>query len=228
MIILSAKNLYKSYDTVNVPKIMVLNGVDLEVRKGEILTIKGASGSGKSTLLNALGLLHTIDDGKIIINGQVIEDITSFENIRAESIGFLFQFHHLLSEFTVEENLLIPQLLTGSNSKESLDWALELLKSVSLLEIAKKFPVELSGGERQRVAFLRAIINKPHLVLADEPTGNLDDQNTDIMLNLILSIRDRFNIAFIIATHDNKVSNISDRHLILEDGKLQLSLKDKL
>ena len=220
--ILKAKKIKKTYisGSVRNPVLMDLN---FELNDGEIVAIGGASGSGKSTLLNVLGLLDSPDSGDITINDKPILSIHDIESERAKSIGFLFQFHHLLTEFTVLENLLIPLMLDRYTSEISnLSWCNELLSSLSLSHIKNRFPSELSGGERQRIAFLRSLVNRPKFILADEPTGNLDNSNTEILLELIKSFRDKYNIAFIIATHDENVTKICNRILNLKNGKLHL------
>jgi len=218
--ILVAKKINKSYTSGSVIN-SVLIDLKLNLNDGEIIAIEGSSGSGKSTLLNILGLLDSPDSGDLTINNKSIESIHDIESKRSKSIGFLFQFHHLLSEFTVLENLLIPLLIDkNSNKINNLNWCNELLDTLTLSHLKDRFPSELSGGERQRIAFLRSLVNKPKFILADEPTGNLDSENTNILLKLIQSFRDKYNIAFIIATHDLNVTKICDRILNLKDGKL--------
>jgi len=218
--ILVAKNINKSYKS-GAGRNSVLVDLHLQLNAGEIVAIGGASGSGKSTLLNILGLLDVPDNGDLIIERKPITSIHDIESKRSKCIGFLFQFHHLLTEFTVLENLLIPLMLDGSSNKiNNLNWCEELLNTLTLSHLKDRFPGELSGGERQRIAFLRSLVNKPKFILADEPTGNLDSENTEILLELIKSFRDKYNIAFIIATHDGNVTKICDRILNLKDGKL--------
>jgi len=218
--ILTANKLTKIYTNGSIRN-SVLMDLDFQLNGGEIVGIQGASGSGKSTLLNILGLLDSPDSGNITINDEQIQSIHDIEAERSKSIGFLFQFHHLLTEFTVLENLLIPLTLDSYKSKvDDLRWCNQLLSALDLSHIKNRFPVELSGGERQRIAFLRSLVNKPKFILADEPTGNLDFLNTEILLKLIKSFRDRYNIAFIIATHDENVTKICDRILNLKNGKL--------
>ncbi len=214
--ILKANNIKKSYDSN-----LILDELDICIKKNEIVSIKGASGSGKTTLLNILGLLDNYDGGNLFINGSKITKSSDAESIRYNSIGFIFQFHHLLEEFTVLENLLIPQLLnTKMSKKDKHKWCIELLDEINLLNLKDKFPSQISGGERQRVAFLRAIVNKPNLIIADEPTGHLDLENTTKMLNVIKNYKDKHDISFIIATHDDNVCDISDKILELKNGKL--------
>ena len=218
--ILVAKNINKSYKS-GAGRNSVLVDLHLQLNAGEIVAIGGASGSGKSTLLNILGLLDVPDNGDLIIERKPITSIHDIESKRSKCIGFLFQFHHLLTEFTVLENLLIPLMLDGNSNKiNNLNWCDELLNALTLSHLKDRFPGELSGGERQRIAFLRSLVNKPKFILADEPTGNLDSENTEILLELIKSFRDKYNIAFIIATHDGNVTKICDRILNLKDGKL--------
>ena len=220
--ILKAKKIKKTYTSGSLRN-SVLMDLNFELNEGEIVAIGGASGSGKSTLLNVLGLLDSPDSGDITINDKPILSIHDIESERSKSIGFLFQFHHLLTEFTVLENLLIPLMLDRYTTEISnLSWCNELLSSLSLSHIKNRFPSELSGGERQRIAFLRSLVNKPKFILADEPTGNLDNSNTEILLELIKSFRDKYNIAFIIATHDENVTKICNRILNLKNGKLHL------
>ena len=217
--ILVAKNINKSYKS-GAGRNSVLVDLHLQLNAGEIVAIGGASGSGKSTLLNILGLLDVPDNGDLIIERKPITSIHDIESKRSKCIGFLFQFHHLLTEFTVLENLLIPLMLDGSSNKiNNLNWCEELLNTLTLSHLKDRFPGELSGGERQRIAFLRSLVNKPKFILADEPTGNLDSENTKILLELIKSFRDKYNIAFIIATHDGNVTKICDRILKLKNGK---------
>jgi ABC-type lipoprotein export system ATPase subunit len=220
--ILTAKNIYKSYISGSIEN-SVLMGLDLQLNDGEIVAIRGASGSGKSTFLNILGLLDVPDSGEIEVDGMRIESIYDVSNERSQSIGFLFQFHHLLSEFTVLENLLIPLILDKNSSEANkLIWCEELLSALNLSHLERRYPSELSGGERQRIAFLRSLVNKPKFILADEPTGNLDTHNTKILLELIKKFRDKYNISFIIATHDENVTKICDRILKLKNGKLHI------
>ena len=195
--------------------------LDFQLNNGEIVAIGGASGSGKSTLLNILGLLDSPDSGHLTIGSTQITSIHDLESTRSKSIGFLFQFHHLLSEFSVLENLLIPLMVDSNTNKiDNLKWCEELLSALNLSHLKDRFPAGLSGGERQRIAFLRSLVNKPKFILADEPTGNLDAENTKILLELINVFRDKYNIAFIVATHDENVTKICDRILNLKDGKL--------
>ena len=218
--IINAINIKKVYRS-NIESNVVLSDLNFQLNFGEIVAIQGASGSGKSTLLNILGMLDTSDDGELFIENKRITSIDDIEATRSKVIGFLFQFHHLLPEFTVIENLLIPLMLdVHSKKQDNIEWCEELLGTLNLMQLKHRLPSELSGGERQRIAFLRSLISKPKFILADEPTGNLDNENTQILLELITTFRDKYNIAFIIATHDDNVTKICDRILKLKDGKL--------
>lgn len=218
--ILSARDINKSYKN-GISENSVLVDLSFDLNYGEIVAIKGSSGSGKSTLLNILGLLDSANSGELIIENNLIQNIDVITGERHKSIGFLFQFHHLLTEFTVLENLLIPLMLNNNSNKvNDLKWCHSLLDELKLFNLKDKFPSQLSGGERQRIAFLRSLVNKPKFILADEPTGNLDAGNTKILMELIKSFRDKYNIAFIVATHDKNVTKICDRILNLKNGKL--------
>jgi len=218
--IFTAKNIYKSYNS-GLEKNSILTGLDFQLNDGEIVAICGASGSGKSTFLNILGLLDSSDSGELKINGLKIKSIDDIDSERSESIGFLFQFHHLLTEFSIIENLLIPLMINEDlSNRDKLKWCEELLSALDLFHLKGRFPSEISGGERQRIAFIRSLVNKPNVVLADEPTGNLDSENTNILLKLIKIFRDKYNIGFVIATHDENVTKICDRILKLKNGKL--------
>jgi len=218
--IITANSITKSYKSAS-EKNLVLSDLDFQLNIGEIVAIKGASGSGKSTFLNLIGLLDELDSGELIIDNSVITSIHDLEYNRSKVIGFLFQFHHLLPEFTIIENLLIPSMINSDSTKaENVSWCEKLLYTLNLTHLKNRLPSELSGGERQRIAFLRSLVNRPKFILADEPTGNLDDENTQILLELITTFRDKYNIAFIIATHDINVTKICDRILNLKNGKL--------
>ena len=218
--ILTAKNLTKIYNS-GLHKTVVLDGLDFSFTNREIIGIHGASGSGKSTLLNILGLLDFADKGSLYIENRPILTLECLGANHSNIIGFLFQSHHLLTEFTAIENLMIPLMLDKNLSKDQkIDWCEKLFNDLNLLHIKDKYIDELSGGECQRIAFLRSIINKPKYVLADEPTGNLDAKNTEVLLKLINNFRESYGITFIIATHDNNISKICDRILELKNGKL--------
>lgn len=216
-LILKAENLHKSFGNLK-----VLKGVNLEVTKGEILSIIGKSGSGKSTLLHICGTLDSPDSGSLTIdNNDIFKTSPSkISEFRNKNIGFVFQFHHLLNEFTALENILIPTMIAKKNYKSSKDQALELMKILQIEDRKDHKPNQLSGGEQQRVAIARALINRPNLILADEPTGNLDSQTSAELHNLIFELRDQFNLSFIIVTHNNELAQMSDRSLTMKDGVL--------
>ena len=201
----------------------VLHGVNLAVDKKELLAIVGTSGSGKSTLLHLLGALDTPSQGQVIFNGNDIHKMTSKEQAtwRNQELGFIYQFHHLLSEFTALENVAMPLLIAGENIKVAEKKAIELLDRVGLSNRIKHQPSELSGGERQRVAIARALINSPSLVLADEPTGNLDVKSAESVYQLLTELNRELGTAFIVVTHDQQLANKLDRQLYMSNGILQ-------
>jgi lipoprotein-releasing system ATP-binding protein len=212
---LKAKNIHKSYGQLE-----ILKGVDLEVEKGEIVTIVGASGAGKSTLLNILGTLDRPDSGQLFINNMEVsgfnnKNLSAFRNLK---IGFIFQFHHLLGEFDAIENVCIPAFIAGTPRKEAEKRAVELLELLGLGERLNHKPNELSGGEQQRVAVARALINKPSLIFADEPSGNLDSANTLELHQLFITLRNEFNQTFVIVTHNQELADLSDRTVLMKDG----------
>lgn len=222
--ILEAKNLSKSFK--NGEKILsVFSDVSLSSDSGDLITIMGPSGAGKSTLLNILGTLDTPDSGSIIINGQDTQGLTPSEmaNIRNQVLGFVFQFHHLLPEFNALENVLIPNQIAGEAGNETK--GKELLDYIGLADRMGHFPSQLSGGERLRVAVVRALMNEPKLVLADEPTGNLDLGNANRLVDLFKQINDDFGQAFVIATHNPEVAAIGNVQCYLENGSLSFSDK---
>ena len=200
----------------------VLRGVDLTVREAERLAIVGASGSGKTTLLQIMGGLDDPTSGKVLVNGQSIANIDEKEKsaLRNQFIGFVYQFHHLLPEFTAQENVAMPLLIRRLKKEEAMGNAADLLGRVGLAERLDHKPGELSGGERQRAAVARALITRPKLVLADEPTGNLDAGNGQHVLKLMLELNQELNTSLVIVTHDYDVAGHMDRLLVLEDGRL--------
>jgi lipoprotein-releasing system ATP-binding protein len=200
----------------------VLSGVDLSVRKGERLAIVGASGSGKTTLLQIMGGLDDPTDGEVFVNGQPIAaaDETAKGVLRNQYIGFVYQFHHLLAEFTAQENVALPLLIRRVRRDEAFSAASRLLQRVGLGERLDHKPGELSGGERQRAAVARALITSPKLVLADEPTGNLDAGNGEHVLGLMLELNREFGTSLVIVTHDHAIAARMDRTVVLEDGRL--------
>jgi lipoprotein-releasing system ATP-binding protein len=214
---LTATNIFKNYGPLP-----VLKGVDITINKGEIVSISGSSGAGKSTLLHILGTLDNADKGDIKINGQHInylhgKRLASFRN---KHIGFVFQFHHLLPEFTAIENVSIPGWIAGKKKKEVMERASELLNILGLKNREEHKPQQLSGGEQQRVAVARALINNPSIVMADEPTGNLDSKNARELHNLFIDLRNRFQQTFLIVTHNEELAQMSDRILHMKDGKI--------
>ena len=218
--ILRAKNIHKTF-TNGIKTLTVLQGIDFQLQTGEIVTIMGPSGSGKSTFLNILGTLDNPTEGSITIADREINTLSDRElsALRNSYIGFVFQFHHLLPEFTALENILIPSLISASAEPRQAR-AMELLDYVGLVDRSDHFPAELSGGERLRVAVLRALINQPQLILADEPTGNLDAENASKLINLFRQINRDFQQSLVITTHNPAVAEIGDRCLELSSGIL--------
>ena len=214
---LTATGIFKRYD-----HLAVLKGVDIDINKGEIVSIVGSSGAGKSTLLHILGTLDKADKGQIILNGQHLESLSGrkLAAFRNRHIGFVFQFHHLLPEFTALENVCIPGWIAGEKKKEVVNKATKLLKTLGLGDRLENKPQQLSGGEQQRVAVARALINSPSIVMADEPTGNLDSANARELHQLFIDLRNKFNQTFLIVTHNEELSKMSDRILQMKDGKM--------
>ncbi len=210
-----AENIKKSYGNID-----VLVGVNLKIDKGEIISIVGKSGAGKSTLLQILGTIENIDSGSILIDGVDIKSLKgkSLANFRNSKIGFIFQFHHLLPEFTALENICIPAFIAGRSKKVVEKEAFELLNFLNLTHRAQHKPDTLSGGEQQRVAIARALVNNPSIILADEPSGNLDSAASNELHSLILKLRSEFGQTFVIVTHNDELANMADRKLIIEDG----------
>ncbi len=215
--ILSVKNLKKTFKDGD-RTLEVLKGISFDLNKGEILTIKGPSGSGKSTLLSLLGTLDEPDSGEIIINSNNLNDIEDYDLIRNTHIGFIFQFHNLIAELNIFENVTIPTLIAGNEVDTA--YVEDLFNYFDLSDRKKSFPLDLSGGEKQRVSAMRAIINKPSIIIADEPTGNLDEDNAIKMIDLFQKLNDDFNLTFVITTHDDKVFSIGTRKMNLYDGTL--------
>lgn len=200
--------------------LQVLKGINLKVSKGEVVSIVGPSGAGKTTLLQIMGTLDKPDSGTVLIDGTDISRFNQKEmaRFRNSHIGFVFQFHQLLPEFTAIENIEIPALIAGRSAKEARQEALELLTYMGLSERAHHKPNELSGGEKQRVAVARALINHPSVILADEPSGSLDSQNKQELHQLFFDLRDKYGQTFIIVTHDEELSRITDRTIHMKDG----------
>ena len=219
--ILQAKNLVKSFQ--NGEKVLsVLDNISIDIYQGDCVTIVGESGAGKSTLLNILGTLDTPTSGLLILNNEDINDLSKDQiaELRNKYLGFAFQFHHLLSDFTAYENVLIPNQIAGNNGDYKK--ATELMDYIGLKNRMDHFPSQLSGGERLRVAVIRALMNNPKLLLADEPTGNLDIGNAEKLIDMFKQINKDFGLALIITTHNPKVAMIGSKQYILEDGALSL------
>lgn len=214
---ITTKNLKKSYGSLE-----VLKGVDLEIPKGEIVSIVGASGAGKTTLLQILGTLDSPNSGELLFNGKNIANLSSkaLARFRNEHIGFIFQFHQLLPEFTAIENVCMPALIGGKSMAESKIKALELLDTLGLKDRASHKPAELSGGEQQRVAVARSLINSPDVILADEPSGNLDSKNAKELHDLFFELRDKLGQTFVIVTHNLELARQADRMLTMADGRM--------
>lgn len=212
---ISIQNIYKSYG-----KLPVLKGVNLEVGRGEVVAIVGASGAGKSTLLQILGTLDKQDSGSITIDGKSTADFKDkdLSVFRNKNIGFIFQFHHLLPEFTALENVCIPGFIQKRSKQEVEEKALQLLTTLGLQERAHHKPSELSGGEQQRVAVCRALINNPAIILADEPSGNLDSSSAKELHELFFTLRDQLQQTFVVVTHNETLANMADRRLVMQDG----------
>ena len=214
---LTATNIEKFYG-----KLHVLKGVDISIGKGEIVSIVGSSGAGKSTLLHILGTLDNPDKGQLVLNNQRVDKLKgkTLAKFRNTHIGFIFQFHHLLPEFTALENVCIPGWIAGAKKKDTQEKAAELLKTLGLAERLQNKPHQLSGGEQQRVAVARALINNPDIVMADEPTGNLDSENGRELHRLFIELRDKFRQSFLIVTHNEELAQMSDRIVHMKDGKI--------
>ena len=214
---LTASNIEKFYG-----KLHVLKGVDISIAKGEIVSIVGSSGAGKSTLLHILGTLDKPDKGQVRLGEERVDRLSgnALAKFRNTHIGFVFQFHHLLPEFTALENVCIPGWIAGGSRKVVQQRASELLQSLGLAERLENKPHQLSGGEQQRVAVARALINKPAIVMADEPTGNLDSRNGRELHQLFIELRDKFQQSFLIVTHNEELAQMSDRIVHMKDGRI--------
>jgi lipoprotein-releasing system ATP-binding protein len=203
-------------------EVKALDGLDLDVKKGEFLSIVGPSGSGKSTLLHMIGILDTPTKGTILIDGQ---DVTSMDDRQRSSarnklLGFIFQYHHLLPDFTALENVMMPLLIAGKKKDEAAREAEKLLNEVGLKDRLHHFPGQLSGGQNQRVAVARALVNKPKIVIGDEPTGNLDSHSSDKVYELLRKLNREFDQTFILVTHDENMARKTDRIVRIVDGKI--------
>ena len=214
---IKAIDIHKSFGSLE-----VLKGVSLSVKPSEVVSIVGPSGAGKTTLLQILGTLSPMDSGSLSINGVQIETLSdkSLSDFRNRQIGFVFQFHHLLPEFTALENVMMPALIARRNPKEVEREAAELLRMMNLAERTTHKPSALSGGEQQRVAIARALINRPALLLADEPSGNLDSKNRDEIHSLFFRLRDELGQTTIIVTHDEELATMADRKISMRDGNI--------
>ncbi|MFK7807539.1 MAG: ABC transporter ATP-binding protein [Saprospiraceae bacterium] len=212
---IKASNIHKSYG-----KLHVLKGVNMDISKGEIVSIVGKSGAGKTTLLHIMGTLDQADKGEFLLNGQDITKLSSkaLAAFRNKTIGFIFQFHHLLPEFTAVENVIMPALIDKQPEGPSIKRAKELLDYLGLADRFDHKPSELSGGEQQRVAVARALMNKPAIVFADEPSGNLDSVSSKELHQLLFNLRKDFNQTFVIVTHNEELAKMSDRILTMQDG----------
>jgi len=212
---ISAKNIHKYYD-----KLHVLKGVDLEIGKGEIVSIVGASGAGKTTLLQIIGTLDGFSEGALTIDATAIENLNrkALAKFRNEHLGFIFQFHQLLPEFTALENVCIPAFIKKTPKAQAEQKAKELLAFLGLSNRENHKPNELSGGEQQRVAVARALINSPSIILADEPSGNLDTESAENLHNLFFKLRDQYGQTFVIVTHNEELAAMADRKLVMQDG----------
>lgn len=212
---IKAVNIHKSFG-----KLEVLKGIDLLIEKGEVVSIVGASGAGKSTLLHIIGTLDQAEKGSIYFDDINIKEFNQkkLSDFRNQHIGFVFQFHHLLPEFTALENVCIPAFINNKSKKATLAKATELLKFLNLGDRLDHKPAELSGGEQQRVAVARALINDPSVILADEPSGNLDSTSSVELHNLFFKLREKFEQTFIIVTHNLELADMADRKLVIKDG----------
>ncbi len=220
MEIIKLNSVSKSYRDAT-KKLNVLKDINLSVQQGEFVAITGASGCGKSTLLHLIGLLDSPDSGEIILDGQLRNKITNMELFRNKNIGFIFQFHYLLEDFTALENVIIPLLVQGYKKKEAVKIAKEILNTLGLEDRINHFPNQLSGGEEQRIAIARAIVTKPKILIADEPSGNLDDETTNIVMNILRNLN-KEGLTIIFVTHDLSLVAENDTHYTIKDGKLTL------
>ncbi len=212
---LIANGITKSYDDLQ-----ILKGINLEIKEGEVVSIVGSSGAGKTTLLQILGTLDRPDRGEVLMNGVnpfnlSVNKLSAFRNTQ---IGFIFQFHQLLPEFTAVENIALPALIKGVNLKDAKTEAMKLLGLLGLENRAEHKPSQLSGGEQQRIAVARSLINRPGVIFADEPSGNLDSQNSSELHQLFFNLRDELNQTFVIVTHNTELADMTDRKLVMRDG----------
>ena len=212
---IEALDIHKRYGSVD-----VLKGISMKIAQGEVVSIVGASGAGKSTLLQIIGTLEKADSGTVLVNNTKLQDLNdrSLSAFRNQHIGFVFQFHHLLPEFTALENVCMPAFIGGTDKRQAEKRALELLEFLGLGHRTTHKPGALSGGEQQRVAIARALINKPNVLLADEPTGNLDSDNSTEIHKLFFKLRDEFAQTLLIVTHNQQLAEMADRSLVMKDG----------
>ncbi len=215
---ITLRNITKSFGTLQ-----VLKGIDLDIEQGEIVSIVGPSGAGKTTLLQIMGTLDKPDTGTVEIDGTEVGRLsqTKLSQFRNQRIGFVFQFHQLLPEFTALENIMIPAFIGGMGKREARKHAEELLSFMNLIDRANHKPNELSGGEKQRVAVARALVNRPAVVMADEPSGSLDSQNKQELHQLFFDLRERLGQTFVIVTHDEQLANLTDRTIHMRDGVIE-------
>lgn len=211
------RNVEKSYGTLH-----VLKQINLTIENSKVVTIVGPSGAGKSTLLHLIGTLDRPDSGEVVIDGTSLSSLNDnqLSEFRNQHIGFVYQFHHLLPEFTAVENVALPAMIAGKSKRDALVRAAELLDFLKLKDRVEHKPSELSGGEQQRVAVARALMNSPELILADEPSGNLDTENAKKLHQLFFDLRDQFHQTFIIVTHNEELASLSDRKIVLQDGQV--------
>ena len=214
---IKAEHIHKSYNGLH-----VLKDVSLKIEKGEVVSVAGASGAGKTTLLQIVGTLETADSGTVHIDGVDVGSLSSvpLSAFRNRQIGFVFQFHHLLPEFTATENVCMPLFIAGISRADAIKKATELLSYLGLQDRMDHKPQELSGGEQQRVAVARALVNDPAVVLADEPSGNLDSANARELHQLFFKLRDDFNQTFVIVTHNEELAGMADRRFLMKDGSI--------
>ncbi len=220
--IIELNEIYKSFDQ-GIHHLEILKGISLNIASGEVVALVGASGAGKSTLLHIMGLLERSDSGEVIMSGIPTKDLSDIKRtkIRRLEIGFVYQFHNLLPEFSALDNVIIPQLIAGTSKKKAQERAEELLKKMGLEDRVEHRPSELSGGEQQRVAIARALANRPRLILADEPTGNLDEKIGNGVMDMLLALSKEEGISALIATHNTKLAHRMDRIINLKDGVVQ-------
>ena len=219
-ILLRVKNIVKNYIS-GAETLHVLRGIDFEIGEGSSVAVSGQSGSGKSTLLNIIGGLDRADEGSVFVDDEEITGLSEKElsNYRSKKVGFIFQFHYLLKDFTALENVMLPAYIAGVKKKDAIETAKSLLADVKLENRSSHFPSQLSGGERQRVAVARSMVNDPAIILADEPTGNLDPQNSEIVAQLLYEGAQKRGKTLIVVTHDSRVASRASIQLFLENGK---------